>query len=434
MHRRVNRYGPLPSASSAPSRAQPTAPLPVVDRGPNFAVRWTLYLFVLSLPLDAPGRFPVELSSLTGAVFLAATFTQPGLCYRIRPAAFWWFLTYLYMYWLAYVIAPHFVPALAAAKSFVFYIQCIMLFITIFNVMRYEAVMQRTLVMLVIAAMILALMLVLGIGKTATVSQRAVVLGQNPNWASRILCAGLVTLVGITYGRARSLLKPKLIAWPLAGLLGLAMIMDGSRGGLVALAGGLWVYSLSGSTIGVRIRNSVIVFLLMGLAAWGALESPLMQRRIEQAEQGNLAQRQNIFPAAWQMFKDRPLTGWGPSNQTVLAIRLRLPPALHEQRDTHNLFLELMTATGLMGTIPFMLGLWLCVQRAWKARRGPEAMLPFATVGSLFLSNLSGDYIVLKLQWLLLAYALAAGYFRTPQPYQAVMLRRPSRGERQRRG
>lgn len=432
MHKRVNRYGPAPSSPGAP--APPMAPMQMVDPGPNLAIRWTLYLFVLSLPLDAPGRLPVELSSMTGAVFLLATFTQPRKCYGFRPSAFWWFVAYLYAYWLSYVIAPHFVRGIDAAKSFVFYIQCMLLFLTIFNLMRYEKVMHRVLVMLVIAAMILALMTVLGIAKTATQSQRAVVLGQNPNWASRFLCAGLVTLVGITYGRARTLIKPKLIAWPLAGILGLAMIMGGSRGGLVALAGGLWVYSLTGNTIGIRIRNAVVVLLLMGLAGWGAMESPLMQRRIEAAEQGNLAKREDIFPAAWQMFKDRPLTGWGPSNQTVLAIRLRLPPALHESRDTHNLFLELMTATGAMGTIPFMWGLWLCVWRAWKARLGPEGMLPFATVGSLFLSNLSGDYVVLKLQWMLLAYALAAGYFHVPRTFQAAMPRRSTRSRRQRGG
>jgi O-antigen ligase len=406
------------------------APVPVVDPGPNTAIRWTLYLFVLSLPLDAPGRLPVELSSLTGAIFLLATLTQPRICYGRRPSAFWWFITYLYVYWLAYVLAPHFQSGLITAKSFLFYVQCILIFLATFNLMRYDVVTRRILITLVIAGMILAIMTVLGIGRTATESGRAVVLGQNPNYAARYLGAGLIALIGITYDRAKSVFRPRFIIWPLAAILGLAMIMGGSRGGLLALAGGLWTFSLAGKTIGIRIRNTVVSLLLIGLATWGALQSPLMQRRLEQAQQGNFAKRQEVFPAAWQMFKDRPLTGWGPSNQTVLAIRLRLPPSLHLTRDTHNLLLELLTATGAMGTIPFVMGVWLCCWAAWKARRGPEGILPTAFAVSMFLSNMSDNFIVFKLQWLLLAYALASGYFRTPHATRAPVQRRPLRGQR----
>jgi O-antigen ligase len=205
-----------------------------------------------------------------------------------------------------------------------------------------------------------------------------------------------------------------------AAIIGLAMIMGGSRGGLIALAAGLWIFSLTGATLGIRIRNTVVAMAAIALAVWGALQSPLMQRRMEMAMQGNLAKREVIFPAAFQMFRDHPLYGWGPNNQFVLATRLRLPPALHLSRDTHNLFLELLTATGLLGTIPFLAGLWLCCRGAWRARRGTEGILPAAQMAALLIGNLSGNYIALKLQWVLLAYAMASFAYLTPH------LRRPS--------
>jgi len=51
------------------------------------------------------------------------------------------------------------------------------------------------------------------------------------------------------------------------------------------------MFSLTGKTIGIRLRNIVVAMLTIGLAAWGAMQSPMMQRRIQLAAAGNLAGR-----------------------------------------------------------------------------------------------------------------------------------------------
>jgi len=397
-----------------------------VSARPSWLLQWTLYGFVFSLPFDAPGRLPLELTTITGAVFIAVTLLQPQYCYGRRPAAFWWFAGYLYAYWLSYVVGGA-VHTSDAVKSSLFYAQSLLILCAVFNLMRDERVARRVLLTLMIAASVHAIMTVFGIGKAVdSESARATVLGQNANRAARVLGAGLLCTIGLAYGRAHAGLRPRWIAWPASTLLGLAMIMGGSRGGLVALAAGLWSFSLTGATIGLRIRNTVVALLAIGLAVWGTMQSPLMQRRVQMAMAGNLAKRELIFPAAWGMVKDRPLTGWGPRNQYVLATRLQLPPELHLSRDTHNLFLELLTATGVLGTTPFMIGLWLCCRAAWKGRRGIEGILPMATMAALMVNNLSGNYIAFKLQWVLLAYVLASYYYLTPQQPRPVA---PSRAD-----
>ncbi|HZB27304.1 MAG TPA: hypothetical protein VE282_01985, partial [Gemmatimonadales bacterium] len=62
----------------------------------------------------------------------------------------------------------------------------------------------------------------------------------------------------------------------------------------------------------------------------------------------------------------------------------------------------------LIGTVPFLLGGWLCLRHAWQARRGEHGVLPLALFGSVFLSNMSGDWIAGKLIWLMLAFAVAS--------------------------
>lgn len=411
MRHRMSRVSAAGTHTAAGQRGSQALAQP---QGPSWILRCALYGFVFSLPFDAPGRLPLELTTLTGAGFLAVTLLQPGLCYGRRPAALWWLLGYVYAYWLAYVLGGARFTS-DAVRSSLFYIQGLMIFCACFNLMRYERVARNVLLTLMVGAAILAIMTVLGIGKIVdSDTERATVFGQNANRAARVLCAGLLASIGLVYSRSKVALRPGWIAWPTAALIGLAIIMGGSRGGLLALAVGLWMFALTGRTLGIRLRNTVVAMLAIGLAAWGAMQSPLMQRRLQAAAAGNLAGRQEIFPAAVQLFKDRPLMGWGPTNQYMLAVRLGIPPQQHLTRDTHNLFLEVLTSTGIAGALPFLTGLGLCCLAAWKARRGIEGILPAAQVAASLASNLSGNYIMLKLQWVLLAYAMASWIYLTP--------------------
>jgi len=420
MRRRTSQANAFPpGTASFPGRQPPLQAVPQIA-APIRILRWALYGFVFSLPFDAPGRLPIELTTLTGAGFLAVTLLQPRLCYGRRPLAFWLFLAYLYAYWIAYVFGGARFTS-DAVHSTVFYFQGAMVFLACFNLMRDPRIARNVLLTLAVAVAILAVMTILGIGKAYdTESGRAMVFGQNSNRAARVLCAGLLVLIGLVYGRPRPALRLRWIVWPVAGLIGLAMIKGGSRGGLLALAVGLWMFSFAGTTLGTRVRNMVVSLVAIGLAAWGAWQSPLMRERIQLAQQGNMAKREVIFPAALQMFKSKPIVGWGPGNQYTLAVRLGLPPRLHQTRDTHMLFLEVLTATGLLGSIPYITALWLCCWGAWKARRGIEGILPAAQMAALMVGNLSGNYIQLKLQWVLLAYALASWVYLTPKSARPV--------------
>jgi O-antigen ligase len=417
-HRPMRRSGFPPTTTGAPSPAvqlQAMAPRPIA------LLRWALYGFVFSLPFDAPGRLPLELTTMTGALFLAVCLLQPGLCFGRRPSVTWWFLGYLYVYWAAYVFGGAQYTT-EAVRSSLFYIQALLIFVACFNLMRDPGIARQVMIVLAIAALVLAMMTILHIGTAKdSDSQRVTVFAQNANRAARVLLAGALAFVGLVVGRPRPGLRRAWIVWPGVGLIVLAIIMGASRGGLVAFAAGLWMFSMTGPTIGARIRNIVVTLVLLGGAGFAAYKSPLMQERIQAGIHGNLAKREVIFPMAFAEFKARPLIGYGPANQYVLAIKLGLPPKLHQTRDTHNLFLEVLTATGVLGTIPFLWALWVCCWSAWKARRGIEGILPAAQMMSTMVGNLTGNYIVLKLQWVLLAYAMASWVWLTPKQQAAPL-------------
>ena len=66
-----------------------------------------LYLLIASIPFEYPERtIPLEIPTLTGAVFLLVTLFYPNRCYARVPAPALWFGGYLVAYLAAIVAAP----------------------------------------------------------------------------------------------------------------------------------------------------------------------------------------------------------------------------------------------------------------------------------------------------------------------------------------
>lgn len=389
--------------------------------GASPIILWTFYAFVASLPFEWPNRtIPVETTTLAGAVLLLAALLQPQVTFRRPPLAAWLFAIYVYAMLAAFVLnGAEYAPE--TIESVVKRIQLILIFLVGYNLMRDPRVARRALIVLGIACAVLALLTLTGaVGMTSAVDEarRVTAFGQNPNRAARIHTGGLLALLGLAYGGARPPLRPRLLVLATVGLIGAAVLDTGSRGGLLALAAGLWALTLGGRGVGVRVRNVVISLAGIVILTWAALQSPMMRRRIELAQGGDFAGREEIFPIAWNLFLERPIVGWGPA-QNTFELGLRLADGVHVSRDTHNLLLELLTSTGVLGTLPFLAAFGICLFTAWRARQGPLGVMPFALGLAQIAGNVSGNYIALKLTWFALALALASSHLLsavTPAP------------------
>jgi O-antigen ligase len=154
------------------------------------------------------------------------------------------------------------------------------------------------------------------------------------------------------------------------------------------------------------VLGAAIAVTILGV---GAMQTEVMRGRVQvTTTEGSLAGREKLFPALWSMFLEKPLVGWGPQrNQYELATRA--PFNEREYRDSHNLFLELLTATGVVGAVPFLVALGLCTHAAWRGRRGTHGILPFALVALFLIANLSIDMLATKPFWVALALAWASG-------------------------
>ena len=399
------------------------------EGGLDLVLQAGLYLLVASIPFEYPERsIPLEIPTLTGTIFLLGTLLHPRRCYGQLPAPVLWFGTYLLVFLLATVVGGE--HASEAVSEFIVILQGVLVLLAAGNLMRREAVAARAMATLVVACAIRASLPFIGFARTSsavwTGGERVSALGQNANSAAMILAAGMVTLIGLAFARQRGSVLRLALAAAIGSLIGFAVLETGSRGGLVSLVGGVLVFAFGADTLRVRLRNAAIGVLAVALLILGALQLPVMKNRWEDSMRtGNMAGREQLYPALWTMFLEKPLLGWGPVTNTYeLAARIgeRERPA----RAAHNIGLELLTSTGLVGAIPFLIGGWLCGLAAWRARRGPHGVLPLALCCSVFLSNMSGDWIASKLIWLVLALAYASAHWApAPVSLPAPSLVRP---------
>jgi O-antigen ligase len=388
-----------------------------------------LYLLVASIPFEYPERsIPLEIPTIAAAIFLFITLLYPGRCYGRLPAPALWFSGYLLAFLLPVIVgeSEHATEALAEC---VIILQGALVLLAGINLMQDEKVATRMAVTLVAACGVRASLPFLGLGRTTdavwTGGERVSALGQNANSAAMILAAGLVTLIGLTFLRQGKRATGLVLAGLLATLLGFAILETGSRGGLAGLLAGVLVFALAANSWRQRLRNGSIAALALSLLIFAALHLPVMKNRlVDSALNGNMAGREQLYPALWTMFLEKPVLGWGPVANTH-ELALRVGERERSSRASHNLVLELLTASGVIGTLPFLVGVWLCFRGAWRGRRGPQGVLPLALLCTLFVANMSGDWIASKLLWLALAYAFVSNRWPSPTLVRQEVAERP---------
>ena len=403
----------LPASPDAAAHHPPATTLvrPAVRVNPF--VRGALVLFAMSIFFEIPHRsFPIEVPTFFAALFLLTTLLNPRACYRRLPTPLIWFAVHLWVLSLS-ALWNGMEHTAMVIKHFVDLTLLLLLLWTISNVLTDARALRSTLVGFVLAATVRAGMQVMQIGvhriAVWTGGERITVLGQNTNMSAIVLSAGLIVVIGLFAAPARWLPKGYFLTWPLAALMGWATIQTGSRGGLFCIAFGMVVFLFSGRTLAIRVRNAVLGVAGICALAMAAIYSPMMRARLENAaDQGNLAGRERIYPAVLTMVREKPIIGWGPIDNQF-EIGRRINERIRPSRDAHNLIGELLTTTGIVGTLPFLVGLALVVKEAFRARHGALGYLPLGLLVAVLVGCLSGTWLISKILWFSLALAIAAG-------------------------
>ncbi len=414
---------------------------PVVPLGPrddsravNAAVRWALYGFVFSIPLEYPGRsIPLEVHTITASLFLLVAMLQPRLCFRRPPAVFYCLAAYLWAWVVLGTFTQH--PG-ETVKLFLNYLLVALVFWVAYHLMHFNGVARRTFLAFVLGCVVVGLMQSFHIMES-DVEGRSVVLGQDANMLGGNMALGIVMLLGLTYGGTRRPVWFQAIAAGAALLLCRTLLWTGSRGAAMALVVGLLAFAFRAGDLRKTLRQLMVVVLAcLVLTAAVIRNGSLLKRYQDTLSEGDLSGREMIYPEAIHMFEERPLFGWGPIDhfyelgaRTVgyqIGKRNADGLAVHAMKETHDLVLEMLTAVGLAGALPLFTCIGICVWAAWKARSGDRGSIPLALVACALVMGLDIDTSASKQFWLILAYAVASAHRARFPAVLAGVISRPT--------
>jgi O-antigen ligase len=143
---------------------------------------------------------------------------------------------------------------------------------------------------------------------------------------------------------------------------------------------------------------------------------PASWERLADFEQSN--GRSELFEVAWRMWQDHPVIGVGlgdfrvHSSEYARALGpLEFAEFLTEERKyVHNVYLEILAETGIVGLLLFTTVLALCLRAAWRAVR------LFRQAGDTAMATLAKAVVIGVVAW------LAAGMFISGQTDRRLWL------------
>lgn len=377
-------------------------------------VRLAFYFYVATIPFETIDLgVPVELTTLSLGLFLATLVFQFPLVLKKPPLAFCLYFLYLLIFALpVYLSTPAIYFEEAKWQMFVLG-QLVIMSWAAFNIMKSERAARGMLLTLGFSCALLAVLQQFGITDKFTEGdklERVSALGFHPNNIARILSLGLLALAGLVYGMRKSIFKPRYVVWACVAVIGFSVVQTGSRGGLLALAAGLLVFTLKDGAVSVKVRNAAIVLIALIFFTVLVFQSEMNRSRFESAvEEGKLARREQIYPVAFTMFLQKPLFGWG-AKVGEYELGARLAHVDENNKNPHNLILYALLSSGAVGAMPLFLGIFLTAVTAWRVRHGMRGILPLAMLTLVLAANMSGVWLHNKLHWLVIAYVLSTPF------------------------
>jgi O-antigen ligase len=378
-------------------------------------VRWSFLLFIglMSINVGIAGSPPF--STLSGALFFAIYFFYHNPLSRKRsrnrpfppiPPVMAWFLIYV----AVYALNGFFLPTEYSSEFFTrlfTLVQSIIFLWTGSDVLKDEKMAKKALLAFSIASVIPAIGLVFsipGFGVTGEVGiDRASAIGINGD----ALSLATVVVLGLWLNLAHKRLVTGV--WMFVSMLALstAIVTTGSRTPFLALMIGLSVYLVPYWKHRWRISTVIVGVIAIAGSAYIAVNSPVFYERWQAfSEEGDTSGRDFIFEHALDMISERPLLGWQPI-QFEYELGSRVGNTKSGVKAAHNLYLHLFTEVGIVGAVPFLIGLWFCGQGAWKARNRNLGLLPLALWVVIVATGMGSHVIYGKQVWFVLAVTVA---------------------------
>ena len=154
--------------------------------------------------------------------------------------------------------------------------------------------------------------------------------------------------------------------------------------------------------VGVAILGGVLVSM--------AMTTEVVRNRMQRLfDSGSRNDRTELYIVQFKMIMESPVVGWGPIDyEYEIMKRAGTTRGQGSAFAAHNIYLQVLGETGLLGAIPFGMGIWLILRSAWRARYGSFGILPLALTMMFLASGMTANWLLGKPFWFMMAFGLTS--------------------------
>ena len=178
-----------------------------------------------------------------------------------------------------------------------------------------------------------------------------------------------------------------------------AQIATGSRGGILSSLVGFCVLL----ALFLRARNvsaylNIVPIVVGAMLLMVMTLETFLDRILATLSGDDYGWRDLIWAASLELIEERPITGTGPAFMEVLGSMVGVA-----RFSTHNTYLQVVLAYGLIGVTAFFALIWSILRQCWKYRRSSLSALFLVLLSTSLVFGMTGDLMFDRYFWVLAA-------------------------------
>ena len=299
-------------------------------------------------------------------------------------------------------------------KFFMAYIKAFAIYFIFFDLARRSKLLVPRIMMLVFAIVVAVYVLgIVGVLEVEAHGARTGLVFINMNRQALLFALCIVGAFGYVLSSWPKLGRFEYVLIGLAFVLLIALLSTASRGASLSAVAGLVVTVLAQyHRLPKSALASIVPMVILGTVLM-MYTSDALNERMQVAIQGDTNHRVELATTGMEMFEEKPWLGYGADYPLEMGrIYRRVTKTVTA---VHNMYLQILLSFGIVGFLPWIVGVIYTFVRVWKARYDRWANIVFVLLFCIFMSGVAANHAYEILTWIILGLAggLALRYKET---------------------
>ncbi len=270
---------------------------------------------------------------------------------------------------------------------------------------RDNRIFDKGFIWFVIGAALVGTFYLLGIGVEVSLGGRITVFGDNPNQIGVKMAIASLFLIDYTLNnKSKKIHKPYylILLIPIVSLL----IATASRIAFISFIIGVVLFITLLKTRKIYTKLLIIlvglILIIVSFKYLQQTDATILLRLNESVNEGDVSGRDEIWAGFIPVIIDNPIFGVGITGKTSVAIKY-----FGNDRSLHNVFIEILLYSGIVGLIIFLIFLFYFYKNAYLYYKYNNILYPLLLSIPVMGLLLSGQLLGVKVAWLIFAIALS---------------------------